>query len=233
MKQIFFLLTFALSLTFHFPATAQDSLFGMDGNVSYSEWKRFYAQQQYEKLQKGALLVRLQTKNKAIQALRTRGQNESADKIAAQQKRENERIVAAFRQNFDFAPVFFFYSDDSKFLLENTPDQITFLNPDLTPVDSSVSLEPKTFVVAEFGTVSAEPREYYENYRRDFKGKTDSAAYLNSSEMDFSALVLLNDDLQQLTDPFPYYVRLYKGLLFFERSYDKAVSILNRRLHEM
>lgn len=232
MKKIILLVLALIALSV-IPASAQDTLMGADGKLSYAEWKRHYALRQYEKLKNGALLVRLKTQATAIEALRKRGQNESAARIAENQRQENERIVSAFRDNFDFAPVYFFYSDDSRYLLNNEPGKVTFLMPDLSPVDTVVAVEPEKFVVAEFSTVSAEPRAYYENYRREYKGQTDSLSYINSSEMGFTALVLYNDDLQQLTDPFPYYVRMYRGLLFFERSYGKAVSILDHRLTEL
>lgn len=133
-------------------------------------------------LHQGILLVRLRDYQQMITALRSRGQRRQAEKLRNEQKFKNNRIVRAFRNGFDFCPVYFFYSSDSKSIREGQLDSL-ILDWELIPVEQSV-YEGKPFLVAEFAEVQPP-----------------------SNGAGLPALIVLNDQLVQLTDPFPYYIR--------------------------
>src|SRR4051812_48326706 len=82
-------------------------------------------------LKKGALLIRLMTKQNSVNALRERGNSDAADSLKRSQDIYNKQIVAGFKRNFNFCPVYFFYSQYSDKIKEGEIDDVTFLNDSL------------------------------------------------------------------------------------------------------
>lgn len=162
------------------------------------------AREQITQLLEGALLVRLQTKNKSITALREKGNDKLADKIETDQKKHNMEIVSAFRTLFDFCPVYFFFSDDSQNIKKGKLDQVAFLSESLIP-DTNIHFSKTYFLTAEFG--------------RTEQGKS------------FGALVIMDSRFSQLKRPFPYYVRTFESLPI-KRSIHRTVLMMNRKLHK-
>lgn len=162
------------------------------------------AGEQINQLKNGALLVRLQTKNKSISALRKNGNDKLADKIETEQKSRNMEIVSAFKAGFNFCPVYFFFSDDSQNIRERQFDKVVFLSKSLLP-DTTIKFTKDHFLTAEFGT-------------------TDG-------DTSFGALIIKSDQLIQLKRPFPYYVRTF-GSLPIKRSAYKTVKKMNKKLHQ-
>ncbi len=165
-----------------------------------------------QKLQEGALLVRLKTRQKTIDAFKERGYLKMANQVKEKQKIKNERLVNAFRKNFNFCKVYFFYSDDSENVSQKMYEGI-FLNENLEK-DAKVVLKEDFVLTAEVGNVvsdsnitSASGREY--------------AANTGMSE---SLLVIKDSNFEQLRRPFPYYVKAG------DRFIDKKVAKLNKRL---
>ena len=64
-------------------------------------------------LKSGALFVRLKTSELKINALKSKGMLKEAEEIRVAQENTNKSIVAAFKANFTFCPVYFFYSNYS------------------------------------------------------------------------------------------------------------------------
>mgnify|MGYP001545757323 CR=1 FL=1 len=60
------------------------------------------------------LLVRLKTSENYINTLLRQGDKQGADEARKKQEKENREIVAAFRDNFTFCKVYFFYSKYSE-----------------------------------------------------------------------------------------------------------------------
>ena len=94
-------------------------------------------------LKEGALLVRLKTSENTIAALRKAEREKQALKEDEWQATQNQKIVKAFWTYFDFAPVYFFYSDKSNQVRKGDFEGI-FLNEKLE-VDSSIILDKQTF----------------------------------------------------------------------------------------
>lgn len=64
-------------------------------------------------LKGGALFVRLKTSDLKINALKSKGMNKEAEEIRLAQEATNNLIVKAFRNEYQFSKVYFFYSNHS------------------------------------------------------------------------------------------------------------------------
>ena len=154
-------------------------------------------------LHDGFLLVRLRSVDRQVALLRQRRQRTQANRMRVQQKLVNGRIVKAFRDNFDFCPVYFFYSNNSRAVIDHNLDSLV-LDHQMLPVEPGL-LAGKKFLAAEFA---------------DIQPPADGAG--------LPALIVMNDQLRQLADPFPYYVRT--TVLGKEDMEENAVKMLNEKL---
>jgi hypothetical protein len=75
--------------------------------------KRDRAKDNIVMLKEGALLVRLRTSDLQIEGLKKMGKTEEAEKLKAEQEARNNSIIAAFKKEFTFCKVYFFYSSHS------------------------------------------------------------------------------------------------------------------------
>ena len=64
-------------------------------------------------LKTGALFVRLKTSELKMNALKSKGMLKEAEEVRIAQENTNKSIIAAFKANFKFCPVYFFYSNHS------------------------------------------------------------------------------------------------------------------------
>ena len=133
-------------------------------------------------LKDGFLLVRLHSVENKIIALQARGQRSEANRTKVAQKMENARIVKAFHEHFDFCPVYFFYSKESKKIKDNQLDGVV-LNRQFLPV-AQEQIAEKQFLIADFARIQP---------------PADGAG--------LPALIVLNQQLIQLSKPFPFYIR--------------------------
>ena len=85
------------------------------------------ARQQINQLKEGAILVRLMTKKNSILALRYSGREEQADRIECEQIEFNKRVICAFKKNFSFCKVYFFFNDNSLIVKDKKFNNIFFL----------------------------------------------------------------------------------------------------------
>lgn len=169
-----------------------------DFSIRYGKWKRQYAQEQIKALTGGVLLVRLQTRNKSIDLHRKNGQHDIANRIEDEQYQENKDIVDAFNQHFSFAPVFFFYADDTE-LIKSGKSSGVFLNNKLVRADS-IKPNLNFYMVAEFGPLEGETKV--------IPGDTlvPLPDYVAGEVLE-RALVMRDKNFMQMRDPFPYYIR--------------------------
>lgn len=184
-----------------------------------SDDQKAIAIQQAEQLQNGALVVRLKTKSRNIEAYREAGLDEVADRIEQEQTAENKLIIEGFRDFFDFAPVYFIFTHDTDSLRAGQRKGI-FLN-EMLQITDSIEMAASFFLFAERGPVD---RKVYVDERHLDKGFTYDS---NPSITD--ALVIRDEALNQLFPPFPYYVSVpLKDDKFFV-----AVKKLNSRLNKL
>jgi hypothetical protein len=190
------------------------------------------ARDQIFQLKNGALLVRLTTNKNSIAALQKIGKTKKADELQKKQAAYNVKIIKAFRKNFDFCPVYFFFSNYSTNISERQFDKVIFLNYSLLP-DTSIKFTYNTFLTAEFGTIEEDTAKYYSyaSFESDStEGRHLVSHYYGGTEMGFGALLIKSDKFIQLRRPFPYYVRTFDSLPV-ERSTQEVVKMMNKDLH--
>lgn len=210
-------------------------LFGSITCISQQETKienAELAREQIKSLKNGVLLVRLFRKKQSIEALKEYNRFRDAEKLEKKLLEENLEIAYAFEENFDFCPVYFFYADHSPALLRRDWDSVVFMNYFLEPLDPQI--KPENFLTAEFSTIKPDTAKYYTGTRLEpgANGLERKEMYGSKPDLGFSAIIMMDENLVQLKRPFPYYIRRYKKLLFFERAYSVAILMMNRDLHD-
>lgn len=155
-----------------------------------------YAAYCIQNLKDGTLVVRLNFKTKAINALLQAGNSNSANDIRYKQEEENITIMKAFKKHFKFCPVYF-VSFDSTIALLNGRQEGVFLNDELKP-DPTIQLRSAFFLFAEYGMIetAVAPDKLNPEQETVQRGIMEDA------------LIIRDKDLKLLKDPFPYYVHL-------------------------
>lgn len=195
----------------------------------YAKKRKRAAAAYIEDLHQGALLVRLSTRYTTVEALRARGFTQRAASLENSQRKKNREIIAAFREGFDFSPVYFFPSQCSKSVRERQWDKVVFMN-DSAYNDSSIHFDTQPYLIAEFANIEADTTRYFSGYYLaiDEQGLERRESYRTGPRMGFEALVIRNNDFVQIADPFPYYERTWPLL---GRKPDVVVKRMNKRLH--
>lgn len=178
----------------------------------------------------GAIVVRLKTNSKSVDAYRAAGRNDVADRMVKERKVMNEKIYDAFTKIVTFCPTYFIYAHDSKALAEGK--QGLFLNADLE-YDKKIVMKDTFYVVVEYG--SAQGNGYTVDgysgnvqtgrYRTDrFMGDNKVNGYQTTGVSE-GALVFLDKNYVQYVDPFPYCEGVYL------ENYNAAATAINRQLY--
>lgn len=177
---------------------------------------RVIASQQIKNLKDGALIVRLKTNDRSIEAYRKSGRKELAEKLVEENKKQNQKLADAFRGFFDFCKVYFIYAKNTNALLQGS--QNIFLN-DTLAVDTTIKLNEKYFLIAEYGLITTNERtdEYH------YKGVHHTEA--SSTASSTNVIFISDTSLTQLQEPFPFYQQTYL------ENYNKAVDNLSRNLN--
>ncbi|MBL4668292.1 MAG: hypothetical protein JKY30_03405 [Flavobacteriales bacterium] len=188
----------AISIIFSSTAFTQN-----DKKTSFRKQRKINAKEQIIGLKNGILLVRLKTNKKSIEAMREHGRTILANKTEGKLKNRNAYIIYAFKTSFDFCPVYFFYSSDSKHIRNNHLDSVSFLNDSLK-IDKSITVNDTNYYVAEFGHI--EPTETIDYQSSVYVPKKETRnTYTGSSDFSFKAVIVKDKMFKQLNKPFPYY----------------------------
>lgn len=174
--------------------------------------RRMVAKDQIRKLRDGALLVRLPTAQPLIGALNERGATETTRKVTRALETGHGEIVSAFRDNYSFSEVYFFYSNYSKEVRNGNFSSL--MNADFESV-SFVKDEPfSDYFIAEFANLKPDTTRYYigDRIEPDPNGGLRRVKRYGDSDIgaDFRVLVIKDRNFVQLRYPFPYYVRSFK-----------------------
>ncbi len=178
-------------------------------------------------LREGAIVVRLPSKRNKLKALnealakdnldaKTRARYEAEiEKTIEKRDRYNRELVNAMEELYDFSALYFVY-DTAVVQLKSGVKEGIFVNENLES-DPQIRLEEKTFFVLRMGTTK--------------KGSTTG----------LEALVVADSALDDLTAPFPYYVRTNHWARVFLRIFSpkkvikkdarRVVGKLNKNLH--
>lgn len=165
------------------------------------------ASKQIRELKNTMLLVELKDAGNASEALKSQGETEKARKLEASVNRQNQEIAGAFREYFNFCPVYFYY-DLSKDEISRMHFMNVLMDADLKPV-KAISRPVPMFYVARFGYLDSGPEG-------------------SRSGGHVKALVIRDHKFVQLKEPFPYYVKASS----LEGHYGKKVKKLNKQLNE-
>jgi hypothetical protein len=157
-------------------------------------------------LKKNVLLVRLRSYKRQIMLAEKNNNTKLKNKIIERRDYENKSIINAFREEFDFCPVYFFYNTDTKKILNGEYKNV-FINTNLQK-DSSIHFSSKEFLITEFGELSS-----------DTSGGTDFSNY---------GIHTRDEKLNLISRPFPSFISGY--FAFAKRDYNEMVQILNRKL---
>lgn len=191
-------------------------------------------EEQIRTLKNSILLVRLQLRERSLKQLRDMGKTEYADKMEVKQKAHNEEIIKAFRSNFHFCPVYFFSSEYTQDIKEKNFDKIVFLSDNLIE-DPTIKIdENKLLFIGEFDAIDKgdEKRFSHDRYVDTDEGMEKEPVYYAGGEgVDFAALVISDDQFVQLERPFPYYARTFEKVPLIERSIEKTVERMNKKLY--
>lgn len=187
---------------------------------NHGNYKKALAVWQIENLKNGALMVRLSTKQQTIKALVSAGYDEKAKQVEKELELFNASIVQGFKATFDFCNVYFFESDYSEFVRNAEYGQIKFVDSLIVNDSIDLKLENVPVFVAEFSSLKPDTVNH--------KSGNKQAANTN---LGISALVIKSNLFIQLMDPFPYYVREYKGMPGINREPPKAIAKMNEKLH--
>ncbi len=162
------------------------------------------AQDLISNLPQSAILVRLQTNEHIIKYYLNQGNIQQANKEELRQKKKNSEIINTFTNEWEFCPVYFFYSDKSQEIINKNFNNI-FKNTEEDKLSfKEIQKLKNEFIIMYFG---------------ETQGK-----------LKFNALVLNDSKMQQLKKPYPKFVRTYKGLGFLSRNTSKIIRILKQKI---
>jgi len=176
------------------------------------------------------LLVRLSKNEKAVKAFRDNNKDALADAVIGRQNSTNLEIIRAFKKEFDFCPVLFFYSKHTQNIMDKNFESVEFLDDKLA-VDESVNFDGGNFLTAEFGFTSQDTATYfdYETYDSQDQNNGTTSRYHGSPDLRLSALVIMSDQFVQMRQPFPYYIRTTN--LIGHRKNKFVVRSMNKKFH--
>lgn len=223
----------------------------LNHRTSKNRWRKENRQrsiEQINQLKTGVLLVRLNTSENTIDALKKTGHLESALKHEKDQEIENKTIIASFKRNFDFCEVRFFFSTESESIRAKNYTGV-FLNDSLL-LDNSLGIDPgKAVFIAVFDEMEQDSTKYFSHYSLEPRGsKLEKVPnyYSSGPVFDFEALIILDENFVPLKKPFPYYSRaIYRTLdkhpelaimfppvylSYLLASYDKTIESMNWNL---
>lgn len=182
-------------------------------------------------LRETALLVRLPTKQKSIDALIKTGREAKAEQLKADLRDRNLELMRAFKDEFSFCPVYFFYSSDSEYVLKGALDSVGFLDSTLT-VDPNIAVNLDDFYTAEISLVEQDTSTKHRNLRdsdMDDRDNAREAKYYGGANMRFEALIIKDEYFNQLRRPFPYYSRTLNSF-FLKKELSEVVKNMDSKL---
>ena len=174
------------------------------------ERKRKLAKDQINHMKDGVLLVRLKTSEKVITALKEKGYQIKAKEVQLKQEKANQVMIESFDKHFDFCPVYYFYSYDTKSIKTREFDSVSFVGNDTINKHISTFSGNKIFI-AEFGLAENDTTKLIADeviISTDNFSLEKVPVYYQSEYFNISGLLIKSDQFIQLTPPFPF---LYKS----------------------
>lgn len=163
---------------------------------NFSKIKGMVAYAQIYALKNGALLVRLKTNSKAIKTLKAKGNIDLATKMERETQLENKIVMSAYKKEFNFCPVYFFYSDVSDSVKKSVLSGV-FVDSTLN-VNESIICNASFYLIAESGvlynsSIGIVSESYAKSISEQGSGVRDASIIVKSKYF------------IQLHNPFPYF----------------------------
>ena len=162
----------------------------------FNKLRHKVAYAQINLLKKGALLVRLKTNSRAITKLKAAGNIDLATNLAKETELENKIVMSAYKKEFDFCPVYFFYSDFSDTIRKGLLTGIF--------IDSTLNINPAIVCHATFFLI-AEQDGIYNSSLGIIPESFAKQASENGSYGRDAGIVMKNKYFLQLNKPFPFF----------------------------
>lgn len=154
-------------------------------------------------LKDGVLLVRLATGSKAAEAMMEVGMTKDAEEHYAGEREINAEVMKAFANQWTFCDYYFFYDTVSSAIKAGDYSEV------FDEEGNSVVLNtnPDSVYVLDSRNVYFEAR--------------------GTSEKGYA---IMDSQLDQLKDPFPYFIKKNDAIFIFRRSYNKMAELLNEKV---
>jgi hypothetical protein len=205
--------------------------FTLTKKMFQSKQKRAFeeAYDQIIQMKNANLLYRLQSSFKSMEAMQKKGNIEEAERIKKEQDSVNLEIISAFRNHFDFCPVYFFYNYNTKRVKNLVLDSI-FVN-DTLETDSTINLNNSDFYIAAIENTDgrskmASPVFTYILEDNKYIPYEDAGISVGPG---FEALLIMDKHFGLMQAPFPAYIK--RNEFLNSRKTEEMIDILNARLH--
>ena len=184
------------------------------------------AYRQIHSIKNSFVLVKLKSSEKKIKFLMENNRDQEAKEIMTEIENENQDIIKAFAEEYDFSNYYFFSSDSYKDLKERNFDQVPITDKDGNEIANKDFLENDFYIISFDGAYESQFVKTNPDGTRDPAGGT-----FRQGEV-----AVLDHEFIQLIKPFPYFAGSKFGLSDDDRrdnvlgNKKYLVQDLNRRL---
>ena len=137
----------------------------------------------------------------------------------AEQKEKQDNLMQAFRENYTFSKVLFFYSHDKENIKNDDFSSVKFYT-DSNQLVSNDTIDFSHFFIGEVSRMEIDSAIYTDGDGVEHK----------TSNYSFSALIVRDRDFVQLGNPFPYYVRTMDGMPLLQKKSFRLIAAFQNKL---
>jgi len=134
----------------------------------YNMDKKAIANTHIEQLRDGVLLVQLDSKYGEIYVLQKYLKQQEANALKKEQGLRNKEVCLAFKEEFDFSEVYFYYKFHNEQLLSGDYEEVVFYN-DKLEIDYDFDLTAQPFYIAAFEDIDRTGLHIYDNKLQPLK----------------------------------------------------------------
>ncbi|MEO9258039.1 MAG: hypothetical protein ABI207_06630 [Crocinitomicaceae bacterium] len=169
-------------------------------------------------LHNGYLFFQLFDREDTKNSIRNHLGEKAVQQYEAEEKEKQDNLMKAFRENYTFSKVLFFYSHDKEKIKNNDFSSVKFYT-DSNQLVSNDTIDFSHFFIGEVSRIEIDSSIYTDE--KGVEHKTPNYS--------FSALIVRDRNFVQLGNPFPYYVRTMEGMpLLQKKSYRLIASFQNK-----
>lgn len=178
-----------------------------------------YVSTNLEQLQDGHLLVQLFENSRTKEHIKNELGEQAVVNYEAKLMKDRLNLMEAFKLNFTFSKVLFFYSSDRNTIKSKDFSSVTFYDFEHNIVPSD-SIKIDFFLIGEKSRTEKDSIVYHKP-----NGETSK-----QPSYGFSAFIIRDHQFRQMQKPFPYFVRTMQGTPIFQRKSNALVKSLQSKL---